>query len=700
MKRLKYILSSKKYLYISILIISLLYSLTSNFLIEKKSIYQGSENEIIGTIEKIKIDGDKLSLEVNAKERVIANYYFTSLEEKETLSKSLELGSTVKLIGVLTVPSNNTIFNLFNYKEYLYHKNIFYMMNVETITKIKNNTNIINYFKNTIIKKLESYDNSEYLKAFILGDKNSLNSEINNSYQRNGIAHLLAISGMHVSLFIGLLNYLCKHLRASNKFIFFFISIFLLFYLVMCDFAPSLFRAALMNVLILLFKMLNIKVSTKNILFLTISIILFINPSNLLNLGFQLSVIISFNLILLSKKISKINNYFLKILYISYISFLSSMPLIINSYYELNFLGIILNIFFVPLVSIFIFPLALLTFLFPILDSILSFFVLLLENVSLFFKNITVLTFTFSKINILGMIIYYVVIYLTFYKKKILYVLLIMLIIHNNSAFFKSETNITFLDVGQGDSILITLPKSKGNILIDTGGFISYQKEKWQERNKNYSIALDKLILYFKSIGLKNIDYLIISHGDYDHMGEAINLVENFKVEKVILNCGEFNELETDLIKILDKKKIKYYSCIKELDIDDNKLYFLNSKNYDNENDNSSVIYTELNNYKFLFMGDAGVEVEEELIKKYNLKDIDILKVGHHGSKTSSSKNFINEINPKYSIMSVGKNNRYGHPNKEVLNNLDNSKIYRTDIDGSIMFKIKNNKLQIETCVP
>ena len=183
-------------------------------------------------------------------------------------------------------------------------------------------------------------------------------------------------------------------------------------------------------------------------------------------------------------------------------------------------------------------------------------------------------------------------------------------------------------------------------------------------------------------------------------MGEAINLVENFKVEKVIFNCGEFNELEQELIKVLDKKKIPYYSCVKELNVDNNKLYSLNNKDYGNENDNSSVIYTKLNNHKFLFMGDAGVGVEEDLIEKYNLQDIDVLKVGHHGSKTSSGKEFINEINPKYSIISVGKNNRYGHPNKEVLNNLSDSKIYRTDQNRSVMFKIKNNKLKIETCSP
>ena len=123
-------------------------------------------------------------------------------------------------------------------------------------------------------------------------------------------------------------------------------------------------------------------------------------------------------------------------------------------------------------------------------------------------------------------------------------------------------------------------------------------------------------------------------------MGEAIKLVNNFKVEKVIFDCGSYNDLEQELIKILGKKKIKYYSCIKELNIVKNKLYFLQTKVYDNENDNSNVIYTELDGYKFMFMGDASITTEKEILKKYNLSDIYVLKVGHHGSKTSSGKEF------------------------------------------------------------
>ena len=253
--------------------------------------------------------------------------------------------------------------------------------------------------------------------------------------------------------------------------------------------------------------------------------------------------------------------------------------------------------------------------------------------------------------------------------------------------YFNGDFKLTIFDAGQGDSFLISYPYNRKNIMIDVGS------------ENDYRIN-NEMIVYFKSMGIKKIDYLIITHGDEDHIGGAFTLVNNFKVEKVIFNCGLYSNLEKELIKVLEKKKIKYYSCIEELNINKNKLYFLQTKEYDNENDNSNVIYTELNGYKFMFMGDASSTTEKEILDKYNLLDIDVLKVGHHGSKTSSSKEFIDEINPKYSIISVGKNNRYGHPNKEVLDNLKNSKIYRTDEDGSIMFKIKNSKLKIETCSP
>lgn len=201
-------------------------------------------------------------------------------------------------------------------------------------------------------------------------------------------------------------------------------------------------------------------------------------------------------------------------------------------------------------------------------------------------------------------------------------------------------------------------------------------------------------------MGISSLSSMILTHGDSDHMMEASNFVNDFKVRKVIFNCGDYNDLENSLIDLLRKKKISYDNCVKQVSFNESNLYFLNNKVYDNENDNSIVIYTSISNYKFLFMGDASIKVEEDLIKKYNLNDVDVLKVGHHGSKTSSSEKFISTINPSYGIISVGKNNRYGHPNNNVLENLKSSKIYRTDFDGSIIFKIYKDNLKIETCSP
>lgn len=177
-------------------------------------------------------------------------------------------------------------------------------------------------------------------------------------------------------------------------------------------------------------------------------------------------------------------------------------------------------------------------------------------------------------------------------------------------------------------------------------------------------------------------------------------MVSAFQVEKVIFNCGSYNALEQELIQVLEQKKINYDSCITKIDTVSNPFYFLQTREYDNENDNSNILYTEIQNYTFLFMGDASSTVEKEILSHYRLSSIDFLKVGHHGSRTSSSKAFIQEITPKYAIISVGENNRYGHPNQEVLESFRNSQIYRTDREGTIEIIINKGKYKVKTYRP
>ncbi|MBE6139726.1 MAG: DNA internalization-related competence protein ComEC/Rec2 [Firmicutes bacterium] len=678
MRKLKIILNSNIFLIIlSILTIFTIIHKINNI----SSKYNIDTKEIIGFVTNIKKDEEKTILTIKDKENILAYYY------NET---DINLGDKVKIIGTLNKLSSNTNFNLFNYKNYMLSKNTHFNMNVDNIILIEKNKNIFYKMKTYLINRIKNIKKHEYLNTFILGDSSYIDDTLLESYRINGISHLFSVSGMHITLLssitLAILN------KIKKKYInYLFVILFLLFYMFLTNFTPSVIRATCLFIFLSLNKVLKLNLTTSKILLIILMFNLIINPYNIYNVGFKFSYIISLYLVAFSKIISRYKNYIVRTLVTSSISFLSSIPILINNYFSINIMTTLNNVMFVPLISIIIFPFSLIVLLIPKLDFIYELMINILEKLSLFVTNFKI-EIIFSKVNIFIIILYYLIITLVLYKiykrkYKYIFLIIIVLFIHTNINYIKNNPYITFIDVGQGDSAFIHLPYNKGNILIDTGGKYNYDTSK-------------DIISYLKSEGIKNIDFLLISHGDYDHMGEAINLVNNFKVEKVIFNCGPYNDLEKDLIKVLDKEKIKYYSCIKELNIDKKKLYFLQTKEYDNENDNSNVIYTELDGYRFMFMGDASSTTEKEILNKYNLLDIDVLKVGHHGSRTSSSKEFINEINPNYSVISVGKNNRYGHPNKEVLDNLENSKIYRTDQDGSIMFKIKNNKLKIETCSP
>ena len=501
-------------------------------------------------------------------------------------------------------------------------------------------------------------------------------------------------------MFSSILLHILNKLKLNEKITFTITSIFLILFSFIASFTPSILRATIFFILSSINKIYYFFIKPKNLLYLTFTILIFINPFYIFDTGFILSFTITYFILLLNEELT-IEGNIKSILVVSILSLLSSLPIIIkNISYEVNIIGFVNNILFIPLVSNIIFPLSLMTILVPKLSIVLFILTNIMEKISAFSCTIFNIVLYFQKLNYIEIFIYYILLILSIKKsKKILIILLIFIFILYIKPYFNKNTYIYFIDVGQGDLELIVTENNE-SIMIDTGGKLSYKTESWKQRNKEFNLMSSSVIQFIKSIGLKKIDYLIITHGDYDHMGESINLVNNFKVEKVIFNCGEYNNLEKELIEVLEQNNINYYSCIKELNIDKYKLKFLNTGIYDNENDNSSVIYLNYNNYKFLFMGDAGINREKDILENYNIKDIDVLKVGHHGSKTSSSVDFINRINPKYSIISVGKNNRYGHPNDSVLETLKDSKIYRTDQDGSIIFKIKNNILKIEKCIP
>lgn len=666
--------------YIIIVLLSIIYALI--YVNNKVIVYENiDKNEMTFKIVNLYVLDDIAYIEGKG---VSYKYYVKSEEEKEVFNNKYELGDVVKVIGENSIPKNNTLPNMFNYKKYLLSKNIYYVFKVDNMELVSKNNNIFYKFKNYVRKRIEVSDKDGYLNALILGNSKYIDKSVMENYRINNITHLFALSGMHVSTFAYVIEKILKNINKKFRLIITFI--ILLFISFLASFTPSILRAIILYMFIEIKKLFNIKIDNSNILLIIFSFFVIFNPYYLYNLGFILSFTISYFFLFGSKYI-KIKNKVLNSLVMSMLASLCSLPIIINNFYQINIIGFINNVFFIPYMSV-VYIFSLITFAFPFMYFAFDILINVMESLSSFSTSVININLSFAHLNVVYIIIYYYV-FVSFVKRKkikrIVLLFVIILFFYINK-FYNLGINVYYLDIGQGDSSVIRF-KDK-TILIDTGGVI-YDNSKY---------VSNTYIPFLYSVGSKKIDYLIITHGDMDHIGNAKYIIKNINVSNVIFNCGNYNKLENELIDELLKYNIKYYSCIKKLDIEGNKLEFLNTSECNNENDNSSVIYFNYNNYKFLFMGDAGIEKEKEILEKYNFKNIDFLKVGHHGSDTSSSKKFINVINPKYSIISVGKNNKYGHPKESVLNNLKNSYIYRTDKNGTIEIKINKGEYRIKIC--
>ena len=646
-----------------ILFFSLIISFIYHF--NYKSIYQ-DKKIITGTVVSVKDN----SFIIKNKEKILVKY---------NDNINAKIGDILKIEGNIELPSKNTIFNLFNYQKYLLSKKIYCIFNIKKITKIKENKNIIYILKNIVYKRLNKINNS-YLNTLIIGD-NILDKDVYDTYKVNGITHLFAISGMHIALLSGILLYLLNKIFKRKYLSYLITMFFLLIYMLLVG-TPSVIRSVLMFSFIFFNRLFKLKFKTKDILIVICLFLLIINPFYIYDVGFLYSFIISYTLIKYNY-LFKDKKYIKKIFLISLLSLLASFPITVNNNFEINLFSLISNIFFVPYMSLIIFPLSIMTFIFNSLNPLLNILIKIMEYMSFIFTKFK-LVLIFPYMDIYLVIIYYLLLILVLKRinlKRISIFLVYLVFLYNFHLFM--YPNYTVLDVGQGDSSLIDYKNN--SILIDTGG------------NKNYDLSKN-IISYLKSRGIHKLQFLILTHGDFDHVGSSLNLINNFKIENIIMNSYEDNVLEKEIINLTRKKNIKIYKYSKKkIKIKDIYLYFLNDSNIE-ENNDSLIIYTKIKNKGILLMGDATKDEERELIKDYVL-DVDILKVGHHGSKTSTSKEFIDVIKPRYSVISVGKYNYYGHPNKEVLNNLKKSELLRTDQNGSIRFTFKNN-LQIEMCKP
>ena len=678
LQNLKTILRSNGFLFLCFLAVG--FYVFIYFLLPKESIYPLTTTSLIGKVSSYKIDGNFFSFVVMDKEAVQVFYYFDSEEEKDEWLQKIEYGLEVRVHGTMELPSTATMPHAFNYQEYLYYKNIYRIFNADTIEIVGQNS-WPNQIKSSLYRQIKKMPAQEYLIAFLLGNMNDLETE---ALRDNGITHLFAVSGMHISL---LAVFLTKVLRKLGRKRDILICVFLFFYAFLVGFTPSVLRSVFMFYGVTLNEWGNLKLSKLRIFSFVFLFMLCLNPFYLMDLGFQYSFLICFTFFFMKPHSNKIVNLFLT----SAVAFLASLPISAIHFYEVNVLSVIWNMLFIPYVTYILYPLCVLCLFVNFLTPVLTFFLNVFEWLNVGLQQITIGRVVIPYIFVGWWLLYYggLLLFLKSAKKKYLGYLLLFLCAVKVSSKINFSYYVYFLDVGQGDAAVIIAPWQKEVLLIDTGGKMNYNTESWQVR-KNKVKQASTIKTFLNALGIAHIDALILTHGDYDHAGNAFNLLEQMDIRNIVLNHNAYNSLEQE-IAFSYGEKIRESYLPKSFKWDE---YSFLMKD---ENAASLIYRVELFSSTFLFMGDATKAEEQKLLQE----DIqsDVLKVGHHGSKTSSSISFLEKVHPDYAIISAGENNRYNHPSEEVLDNLETADIpyYITFQEKTIWFKVSKKGLEMYT---
>ena len=555
--------------------------------------------------------------------------------------------------------------DVFEFKDYLKKKRVFYEIDAYDISIKRQGFHLSKSIVTHLTSKL--YDSSYSMTMMLLFNDKQVNKNTYEQLIDISAVHLFVVSGFHISFFFSLINKIVKNKKVG---LITALSI-CTFYVFLLDFSISSTRALLS---LFISKVLSDYFNKLDYVAIPGLLLLVIEPLFVYNYSFIMSFLMVFVITFSSDFISKFPK-FVQTLFISLICFVTIIPVQLIMNYKINFISLITNIL-LSYVVIVIFVLCLLGLVLSLIHG--NLFGIVYEQFNSIIDKISKIdsTVVFGSLNVYLVVLYYILVicFLVCLEKKwnkraiasFASLFLFMFLLYNRHWFLFYQ-QVTFLNVYQGDCIIIQDSYNGKVMMIDTGGLT------------NYDIANKKIIPYLEYHGIKHIDIIVITHDDFDHCGALEELNKQIEIKEIIrdpyvenIEIGKLNF--TNLNKYFDDKSSK--------------------------NDSSIVLYGNVCSYDFLFTGDISKEIELQIYEYvYELK-VDVLKVAHHGSYTSTCETFVEFINPKYAIISVGENNFYGHPSSEVLDTLKKYGvcIYRTDKDGTIKIKGKIfDKCFIET---
>ncbi|MBC7361857.1 MAG: DNA internalization-related competence protein ComEC/Rec2 [Candidatus Aminicenantes bacterium] len=554
------------------------------------------------------------------------------------------------------------------------------------------------------------------LEALLLGEDGRLDQKTDRQFQKTGLYHLLAISGAHVAVITFLIYSLLQFFLIRKRTIHLILLFALIFYAFLVEGQPSVFRAVIMASLFFLGKIIFAEVNLLNTLSFSAIILLFINPFSIEDIGFQLTFLATLSLILfyqpIFRRLPQLPFKLSEMSALSAAAVVGTMPVIVYNFNRVTFASLILNIPAAPLVGLIMgigYVYLVSSCVLPAAGHLLSFPLKLLVR---FFAWLTTWLEPLSSLSyripspplriILGFYAFLLLFLLKpkFRGQKLITAagFLIFFFILITYPFKPASTGftVTFIDVGQGDSVVIEFPGSQV-MVIDAGGF----PQSTFDPGEN----IVSPFLWHK--GYKKIDYLVCSHLHPDHAGGIAALARNFRVKEYWYSEeNPASSLDREIRQALSRKVIKrkirtgLKTEVEKVQVEalypDAEAFSL----FKPGNDLSAVIRLDYGQQSFLFPADITRRVEEYLLSKHPEKlKATVLKLPHHGSRFSASQPFLEAVSPEWTVLTIGRNNVYGFPHPEIISTLEEKgiKIFRTDRDGAVEFKSDGQSLLIRT---
>jgi competence protein ComEC len=643
--------------------------------------------------DSIRINGDSLSFQAKSGGRKFQAFYKLKSQEEQAYFQELDKLVEVTVEAEISKADGPRNFNGFDYGDYLRAKEIYEIAQVSTIVdiQVRPSWNPMDWLllgrRKALLHIAATFPTPmrHYMTGLLFGDLDSDFEEMEDIYSNLGIIHLFALSGMQVGFFIDKLRYLLLRLGMKRETVDKIQIPFSVVYAAMTGLSVSVIRSLVQKILG------NMGLRGLDNMALTLAVCYLLMPHFLLSAGGQLSFAYAFLLSVFDfEKLIGFQKILIESLAIS----LGILPLLIFYFYSFQPLSILLTFVFSIIFDVILLPLLSLLFLLSpfIAISQVNFLFDWLEKVIIWIADHSAFPLVFGKPNTIVLLVLFVflaLIYDFLHKKKLVLGLTFLVL----SLLFITKqplTNeVTMVDVGQGDSILLRDWAGK-TILIDVGGRIDFDsKEKWQSR-KTAANATRTLIPYLKSQGIGKIDQLVLTHTDADHIGDMEVLAQHIQIGEVLVSPGSLTDSGfVRRLKVMNVK-VKVVQVGDQLSIMNSQLHVLYPfETGDGGNNDSIVLYGKLLNKHFLFTGDLEAEGEQRLVEAYPHLPVDVYKAGHHGSKGSSSETFLDHIRADLALVSAGQNNRFKHPHQETLDRFEEREMasLRTDQQGAIRFK-------------